>query len=255
MEKGSIILHDSPNHKFILLGWEEVEEEGVVQTNQYIIIDGDEAILLDPGGAHVFPRVLANTAECVKMNQVKHIFFSHQDPDVSSGIMLWLSVAEQANIYISELWIRFLPHFGIYDKRRVVGIPDRGMKLRLKSGSELEIIPAHFLHSTGNFSVYDPVSKILFSGDIGAAVFPKGKRYPIVENFDEHVKLMEGFHKRYMASSKVCNKWIEMVSKKDISMIAPQHGAVIKGNDVRKFLNWLSSLTCGLERVDEIYGW
>jgi flavorubredoxin len=34
---------------------EEQEEEGVVQTNQYMILHEDEVILVDPGGAHVFP--------------------------------------------------------------------------------------------------------------------------------------------------------------------------------------------------------
>lgn len=47
------ILFDNGQHKFMFLGWEEKEEE-IVQTNQYLILDGNEGILLDPGGAHVF---------------------------------------------------------------------------------------------------------------------------------------------------------------------------------------------------------
>ncbi len=119
----NITLYDDGTHKFILLAWEEKEEEGIVQTNQYIILDGNEAVLLDPGGAHVFPRVLANVSEIVEPSKIKHIFFSHQDPDVTSGITLWMSIAENAKIYISTLWTRFLPHFGIYDQRKVVAIP------------------------------------------------------------------------------------------------------------------------------------
>jgi flavorubredoxin len=49
------LLFDNGTHKFYFLGWEEKEEE-IVQTNQYLIVDGNEAVLLDPGGAHVFPR-------------------------------------------------------------------------------------------------------------------------------------------------------------------------------------------------------
>ncbi|MCD6363738.1 MAG: MBL fold metallo-hydrolase [Synergistetes bacterium] len=254
MSTTSITLYEDEEHKFILLGWEEEEEEGIVQTNQYLILDRNEAVLLDPGGAHVFPRVLANVAEHVSLDQIKHIFFSHQDPDVSSGVMLWLSIAERANIYISELWLRFLPHFGIYDQKRVKGIPDRGMKIKFGSGRELECLPAHFLHSLANFSLYDPTSKILFSGDIGAAIFPKGGRYPIVEDFQKHLKLMEGFHRRYMVSGKACKKWVDIVSQRKIDMIAPQHGAVMKGESVKEFLRWFSNLTCGVELIDEIYG-
>ncbi len=63
--------------------------------------------------------------------------------------------------------MRFISHFSV-DKFVVSGIksiPNNGININL-SGIDLKIIPAHFLHSAGNFHVYDPVSKILHSGDI-----------------------------------------------------------------------------------------
>ncbi|MDK2864304.1 MAG: hypothetical protein PWP37_496 [Thermotogota bacterium] len=248
------VLYDDGKHKFLMLGWEEAEEEGIVQTNQYLIVDNNEGVLLDPGGAHVFPRVLANVAEQLALDNVYHIFYTHQDPDVVSGIMLWLSMCENSKVYISALWTRFLPHFGIFDADKVVPIPDNGMSISLRSGVELRILPAHFLHSTGNFVLYDPVARILFSGDIGVAVFPRGKRYQIVDDFEEHVRYMEGFHRRYMTSSAVCRKWVDMVSRFKIDAIAPQHGAVFTGENVRKFLEWFRNVRGGLDYIDEIYG-
>ncbi len=253
-EQGAIVLYEDQNHKFVLLGWEEIEEEGVVQVNQYLVIDNQEVALLDPGGAHVFPKVLANLVEIADVDAVKHIFYTHQDPDVVSGITLWMSIAEKAKIYISELWVRFLPHFGIYDKSRVVALPDKGGEIVFSSGNRLEIIPAHFLHSIGNHCVYDPVAKILFSGDIGASVFPPGKKYPMTDDFESHLQYMEGFHKRYITSNKACRKWVDMMLKKEIEIIAPQHGAVMKGDCVRKFLNWFKDLRCGIDIIEDIYG-
>ncbi|PLV58052.1 MBL fold metallo-hydrolase [Thermotoga sp. KOL6] len=246
------ILYDDGQHKFFFLGWEEKEEE-IVQTNQYLILDGDEGVLLDPGGAHVFPRVMSNVAEITDLSKIRHIFYTHQDPDVTSGILLWLSICEKAKIYISSLWVRFLPHFGIFDQRRIVPIPDSGTRIRLSSGRELEVLPAHFLHSTGNFVLYDPVSKVLFSGDIGAAVFEKGKRYRYVDDFEKHVPLMETFHRRYMSSNIACRRWVEMVSKRPIEIIAPQHGAVFRGETVKKFLEWFRNLKCGVDIIDSFY--
>lgn len=247
------VLYEDGNHRYLHLGWEEKEEKSIVQTNQYMIIHNGEVVLMDPGGAHVFPRVLANVAEIVDIGSVSQIFYSHQDPDVSSGITLWLSIAEKAKAHISGLWTRFLPHFGIYETSRIVAIPDRGGNLTLKDGTKLPCIPAHFLHSTGQFSLYDPTSRILFSGDIGAAVFPEGKRYPAVENFDDHLKYMEGFHKRYMASNSACRRWVDAVSKLKVDAIAPQHGAVIKGDDVDRFLNWFGNLKCGVDIMDQLF--
>lgn len=251
----SLTLYDQGDHKFIMLGWEEQEEEVAVQTNQYVISSGGEVVLLDPGGAHVFPRVLANVAEMFELKDIRHIFYSHQDPDVSSGITLWLSMAEKATVYISGLWVRFLPHFGIYDVKRIKAIPDKGETLSLSNGKKMTVIPSHFLHSTGCFSLYDPTSKILFSGDIGAAIFPRGTRYPVAEDFDAHLKYMEGFHKRYMASNAFCRRWVKMVSSLDVEHIAPQHGALIKGREnVKKFLAWFENLACGVDVLDDIYG-
>lgn len=251
----SFSLYEGDDHRFIMLGWEEKEEGMAIQTNQYMIVSGKEVVLLDPGGAHVFPRVLANVAELADLDDIRHIFYSHQDPDVSSGIALWLSMAERTSVHISGLWTRFLPHFGVYDEKRIHPIPDRGETLSLSSGAKLVLIPAHFLHSTGCFALFDQTSKILFTGDIGGAIFPVGGRYPIVENFETHMKYMDGFHRRYMASNSACRRWVDLVSRMDVEMIAPQHGAVIKGKeDVGKFLNWFGALRCGTDVLDEIYG-
>ena len=247
------VLYDDGEHKFIWLGWEEEEEEGIVQVNQYLIVNNGIGILLDPGGVYAFSRVVANVARYIDLDRVKYIFFSHQDPDVSSGVALWLSVTP-ATVYISKLWIRFLPHFGVVDHSRIHPVEDRGDRIDLPTGDFIDIIPAHYLHSVGNFSAYDSRSKILFSGDIGAAVFPKGNRYLIVRDFDDHLKLMEGFHRRYMKSPEACKKWVEKVSKYEISMIAPQHGAIFSGDDVKRFLEWIKNLRCGIDILEEIYG-
>lgn len=246
-------LYDDGNHKFIWLGWEEHEEEGLIQVNQYLIENNGVGALLDPGGIHVFPRVVANISRYIDLDRIKYIFYSHQDPDVSSGIALWLSVTN-AKVYISKWWVRFLPHYGMFDMSMIEPVDEGGAKITFPSGEILEILPAHFLHSVANFHVYDRRSKTLFTGDLGAAVFPKDGRYPFVTDFNAHLRLMEGFHIRYMASNRVCKKYVDLVSKFDISMIAPQHGAIFnKKDDVKKFFNWLSNLQCGVDVIDEIY--
>ena len=152
------------------------------------------------------------------------------------------------------MWLRFLPHFGIIDKSRIIGIEDLQAPLELPAGDELIFIPTHFLHSAGHYSAYDARSKVLFTSDIGAAVFEPGSEYLFVENFDEHRKLMEGFHKRYMSSGKACRKWVEIVSQYEIEMIAPQHGAIFQKETVPQFLDWFRSLRCGIDDLDTIYG-
>ena len=247
------VLYDKDGHKFIWLGWEEHEEEGTVQVNQYLIIDKGEGILLDPGGIHVFPQVVGNVSRYIDLDNIKHIFFAHQDPDVCSGIALWLGVTP-AKTHISKWWIRFLPHFGVYDKNKVSPIEDRGGFISLPSGGKLDFIPAHFLHSIGNFNLYDPKAKILFTSDLGAAIFPHNKRYLFVEDFNAHIKLMEAFHKRFMTSNIAMKAYLKQLYKYKIEMICPQHGAIFPDSETaQKFLKWLGNLKCGIDIINSIY--
>lgn len=255
IDRGDIngkILFDDGEHKFIWLGADTDARRGVVQTMQYLIIDKGRGWLLDPGGTHLFSRVVASTSRYISLDKIEGIFFSHQDPDVSSGIALWLGICP-AKIWISELWVRFLPHFGIVDTSRVSSIEAAGKTLTLGSGAKFTFVPTHFMHSPGAFSLYDERSRILFSGDVGAAVFPDGQDQLFNDDFAQVLPYAEGFHKRYIASNIVAKRWCDIVGRINPAMIAPQHGAIYRGQAVKGFLSWLSSLRCGIDLIDELY--
>ena len=162
----------------------------------------------------------------------------------------WLMTTD-AQAWCSALWTRFVPHFGLNHLviDRLHGIPDEGMVLDL-GASELMILPAHFMHSCGNFQVYDPTSRILYTGDLGASI---GQPYREVEDFDGHLQYMEGFHRRYIASKRILEPWVRMVRTLEIDIIAPQHGAWMRGPElVGRFLDWLSDLECGVDLMQEL---
>ncbi|MEE4356508.1 MAG: MBL fold metallo-hydrolase [Desulfococcaceae bacterium] len=241
-----ITLFESEDHKCVMFN--DLTSGAMVQANQHVIADGKEAMVLDPGGHKVYSHLFPLISSLVPPDGLKYIFFSHQDPDIIAAANGWLMVTE-ARAFLPELWMRFIPHFGVDHlvMERITPVPDEGMTLML-NGKDLKLIPAHFLHSPGNFQVYDPVSKILYSGDLGASL---GNDYIYVEDFDAHIPFMEGFHTRYMPSNKALKLWAEMVKTLDIEIIAPQHGAVFSGKDnVSRFIDWVSGLRCGLDRMD-----
>ncbi|MBU0927016.1 MAG: MBL fold metallo-hydrolase [Spirochaetes bacterium] len=251
-DSGGVVLFDDGDHRFIWLGADARGKKGVVQTMQYLIIDKGRGVLLDPGGVHLFPRVVAAASRYISIDRIDAIFFSHQDPDVSSGIALWLGVTA-AKIYIAELWIRFIPHFGIVDQGRIVPIEGSGKSIRLGSGAELTFVPTHYMHSPAAFSLFDARAGVLFSGDVGGAVFPDGEETAYVDDFKAHLKYIEGFHKRLVASNSVAKRWAENARRLGPKMIAPQHGAVYRGDSVGAFLDWLSALRCGVDELDALY--
>lgn len=238
------ILFEGSSHKNVLL--EDFNRGSLaVQANQHIIVHGKQGIVLDPGGHKVYSKVLSATMQQLGGAKLQYLFLSHQDPDIVAATNGWLMTTD-ATAYISALWTRFVPHFGIdrLVESRLLSIPDEGMILDL-DGCKLMVIPGHFLHSPGNFQIYDPVSKILYSGDLGASV---GLNYIEVTDFDAHLQYMEGFHKRYMAGNRAMRMWAEMVRKLDIELIAPQHGAFFRGKAlVKRFIDWAEALPCGID--------
>ncbi len=246
-KKQGAVMFEEENHKVVWLGWDEDVASGAVQTNQYLIINSGRGILLDPGGVHLFSRVVSVVSRYISLDDVDTIFFSHQDPDVSSGIALWLGVT-QAQVHIPDLWSRFVPHFGLVEQRRITPLGDEAGKLRCGE-TELDLVPAHFLHSPANFSLYDPRSKFLFSGDIGAAVFPPGTEEPEVTDFATHIQYMEPFHRRVMTSRKAVEMWLAACTPLEVDMIAPQHGAMMRGEMVQEFYSWFGKLSCGLDEM------
>ncbi|NNM81002.1 MAG: MBL fold metallo-hydrolase [Burkholderiales bacterium] len=244
----NILLHGDETHKFILLNESEPGEEDGIRSNQYLIQHKEHGILLDPGGFGVMPHVLSELLRHVSPGSIEGIILSHQDPDIVGGISTWLEITD-APVYVSAIWMRFLPHYGISgDKmKRFHGVPDEGMHLHVAEGFDLEIVPAHFLHSEGQINVFDPVSRILFTVDIGAAMLPVDQDYAFVDDLKAHLPFISGFHRRYMCSNRAARLWVEAVEKLDIAMIAPQHGPVYRGKAVGEFLSWFRELECGID--------
>lgn len=236
-------------HRFVWLGAGDTKEERGVSSNQYAILDGGEAMLLDPGGYHVFGRVLTNMCALVEPKQIRTAFLSHQDPDVCASIVSWVEVQPDLAVYVSALWERFLPHFALPTAPRVIPIPDAGMAVTLKTGARLRMIPAHGLHSPGNFQVYDEATRVLFTGDLGAALVPENEWSLYVTNFDKHVEYMDGFHRRFFASTKAVKAYLKRVRGLPIDFVCPQHGSIFRGADVPRFFDWLDTLEVGFDHA------
>lgn len=244
-----IKLFESDDHQNLM--FDDLGSGAMVQSNQHIIVNGDEVMILDPGGHKVYMSLFSEISQLVPPDGLKYIFFSHQDPDIIAAANGWLMVTN-AEALLSGLWMRFIPHFGVDELvlNRIKPIPDTGMIVEL-AGKPLKIIPAHFLHSCGNFQVYDPTSKILYTGDLGASL---GQDYSIVTDFEAHIQYMEGFHVRYLPSSKALKMWVKMVRTLDVEMLVPQHGAYFPNKETsEKFISWIEKLEVGLDVMGDSF--
>ena len=256
MSDKSTVLFENDRHRVIAFNG-LVKGKGI-QANQFVIRNGDTEILLDPGGDLLYAPLVIELSKLGPVEDLDYVFASHQDPDIIASMDRWL-MKTRAKVICSKLWSRFLPHLvpaymdgqmGVDLEKRIMAIEDEGAKLPFGE-TQLLILPAHFLHSVGNLQIYDPISKILFSGDMGASMVD-GCFEKDIENFEEHIPSMEGFHRRYICSQKASQLWANMVRELDVEMIVPQHGKPFKGKAmVESFLHWIENLPCGVDLLTQ----
>jgi len=247
------ILFKNKHHR-VLLFQNLVEGDEGIQCNQFLIQHGNQCALLDPGGLLSYAGLAEQLTQLGMFDKLRYVVASHQDPDVIGSLDKWL-LNTPCQVAVSKLWARFFPHITSRAlqkqlSKRLIALPDAGQVLPL-AGAELVILPAHYLHSVGNFSLYDPESRILFSGDIGASVVPSDLFEPVTD-FQAHVKYMDGFHRRYMVSNKALKLWVNMVRDLDPELLVPQHGRYFSGKEsISQFLDWLEGLRCGVDLINQ----
>lgn len=250
------VLYNHDGHE--CLSFSNLVEGHGVQSNQFLIIDGEHTALIDPGGDLTYTPLSIEISKHTDIASLDYIFASHQDPDIIASLPRWL-MHTRCQVVTSKLWSRFLPHLAssfITNRMRsdisdrIIEVPDEGRTIGF-GRSTLKAVPAHFLHSVGNFHFYDPVSKILFCGDMGSSIVEEGADEAVTD-FDAHIPLMEGFHARYMTSNHACRLWANMVQSMDVNMLVPQHGKPFIGPEmIGKFLNWISHLKCGVDLLSQ----
>lgn len=240
-------LYKDDQHGFYWLGLESTQDRRNIHVNQYLIVHKGRGIVLDAGGVSAFPRVLHHGTQYCDLDEIELLWYSHQDPDCVGGIGLWMDLCA-ADVMIGSYWTEFIGHMGIEDMTRIKPIPDEGMKFQYSDTDYLEFIPAHFLHSTCNYHLYDSRSKILYSVDVGAMGdmqdHEAGKK---VKDVKPYLERMAPFHKRFMASNSAARAWVNRISKYDIEIMAPQHGPLLSRSALPDFYEWFSKLKCGVD--------
>ena len=199
-------------------------------------------MLLDPGGAEIFPAVFSALSAEFDPSALTAIFASP-----GSRYLLVPCPVAQFNpglrCYVSWLWESFIPHFG-GNAQTFVALPDAGQEIPL-AGLPLRrfrpYVPAFF----GQFQ---PLRQ-----DGQDSFLRRHRRRPATpaktgstSDFASHIGHAEGFHRRWMGSNEAKRRWCERVSRLEIEQLCPQHGAIYRGADVQRFINWFDELPVGI---------
>lgn len=235
-----VLLYQQGDHRVYWMG---IEEETSFRCNVYLLQDGDETVLIDPGNRAFFPVLRARLERLLPAGRPRHLLLCHQDPDVAASLPDWHALDPEVRIFSSPRTEVLLPHYGVtglhlYDieKQPLFSLP---------SGAALRFIPAPFLHSPMAFATLDTASGFLFSGDLFAALDIDWQL--VIRDFASHRRKLDLFHLDYMASNAAALGFVRRLKGLTVTGILPQHGSVIPPALVPEALDYLRNLQCGLD--------
>ncbi|MEI7500407.1 MAG: MBL fold metallo-hydrolase [Bacteroidota bacterium] len=240
-EKPTPLFQDD-NHAVYWLG---VPEDSAFRCNTYLIVDGQEAIVVDPGGRGAFEFVKKRVAQILPVERVGALIVCHQDPDVAASMVDWITMDPSIKVITSVRTNILLPHYGKSDYI-FVNINEEPVYF-FTSGRKLKFIESPFLHFPGAFVTYDETAKFIFSGDIWASIDMEWKL--VVEDFSKHELKLSLFHIDYMASNIAARGFTYRIRHLELDAILPQHGSIIPKKFVHNAMEYLNNLKCGLDLI------
>lgn len=209
-------------------------------------------LLIDPGSKSDFSVVSTKAAELLGgLNRVSAIWVNHQDPDVGSSAPLIIGKhAPRASVICSEATWRLICHYGLPRDRFYPTDRVHGGKLQLPTGGHVVPVPSPFCHFRGAVMMYDPETRVLFSGDLFGGLTDIDAQGIWADESDW--RGIRAFHQAYMPSSKALVHAIDAIRKltPKVEMIAPQHGRIIRGPLIETFMERLARLPVGLDILD-----
>jgi serine/threonine protein kinase/glyoxylase-like metal-dependent hydrolase (beta-lactamase superfamily II) len=217
--------------------------------------DGHRArhnLLIDPGSSSDFSEVRAKVERIIGgLDKLSLIFINHQDPDVgSSAAMICSRYNDRALIMTSEDTWRLIVHFNL-PKQRCVFTEKYTTGFSLPTGHVLQPVPSPFCHFVGAVMLYDPQTRVLFSGDLFGGLTQRDAQGLWADESDWTG--VRAFHQLYMPSNKALRRTVQAIRALDppVEVIAPQHGRVLRGDLMHTFMRRIEQLEVGLDNLDD----
>jgi flavorubredoxin/ABC-type transporter Mla subunit MlaD len=222
--------------------WVGVDTQDAFRCNPYLIVDGEEAVLIDPGGLLTAQGVIARVSALIDTKKIRYIIAHHQDPDVISAVNYLRKLVNSECVVVCHSRMSVLiKHFGAgfpfleVDKVR--------WQLTFGRGRTLTFAHTPYLHSPGAIVTYDARSQTVFTSDLFGGVTEKWK----LEAGPNYLEQIMAFHVNYMPSVDILTTGIENIKALGpIRRIAPQHGSIIEAADVDRLMAAVSQLQVGM---------
>ncbi|MBF0188957.1 MAG: diguanylate cyclase [Magnetococcales bacterium] len=213
------------------------------QCHCYLLENGDESVLFDPGSQLTFEHTLEKIQQVTDFSNIRYFVCHHQDPDIT-GIMPHVDtmITREDAVLVSHWRTNvLLKHYGL--KLPLVCVEKEGWTLELKGGRTLKFVFTPYLHFPGAFCTFDGQTGTLFSSDLFGG-FTEG--WSLVAKDESYFEALRPFHEHYMPTREILLHGLLKLEEFPVTMIAPQHGSIIPEHLVHFMIDRLKSIDCGL---------
>ena len=230
--------------------------------NPYLIIDNDEAMVIDGGSRPDFATVMMKILQTgILPQQINALIYQHYDPDLCGSIPNFENIIRREDLKILSASenLMFIRHYSV--SSRLVPLSKLKFQYEFSSGRRVQFIKTPYSHSAGSFVTFDPTTKVLFSSDLFGSYGIDWELYlhlapeciecknlsQCAKNLPEcPVQGIMHFHRNIMTSTKALRYALEKISEIPFEIIAPQHGSIIKDKETIRYIVELLSLLNGV---------
>ncbi len=221
------------------------DRDSGLHCNPYLIVDGDEAVVIDGGSRPDFPVVMMKILKTgTPPTSIKSLIYHHYDPDLCGSIPNFEDIIGKRDLMIvsEHSNLMFIRHY--YTKSKLISIAELKDRFTFSSGRTLQFITTPYCHAWGSFVTFDEKTGILFSSDIFGSY---GKDWSLFLRLDKDCRTcltykdgkcpnkkkecplanLLQFNQNIMTSERALRFALEKLSDVPFRIIAPQHGSVI----------------------------
>ncbi len=228
--------------------------------NPYLIIDEDEAVVIDGGSRPDFATVMLKILQTgIAPRQIKALIYQHYDPDLCGSAPNFEDAIGHNDLQIISASenMMFIRHYAVSSP--LISLSKLKFEYAFSSGRKLQFIKTPYSHSAGSFMTFDPQSGVLFTSDLFGSYGLSWQLYlQLADACIECKNLSQcprklpncpvndilNFHRNIMTSTRALGYALAQIAKVPFKILAPQHGSVIEDKEIITYLaRLLAALT------------
>lgn len=230
--------------------------------NPYLIVDEDEAVVIDGGSRPDFATVMLKILQTgIFPRQIKALIYQHYDPDLCGSAPNFEDAIGHDDLQIISASenLMFIRHYAVSSP--LTSLSKLKFEYQFSSGRRLQFITTPYSHSAGSFMTFDPHSGVLFTSDLFGSYGVSWQLYLQLaaeciecKNLSQCPRKLPNcpvndilnFHRKIMTSTKALGHSLEQIAKIPFTILAPQHGSVINDKEI---IEYVSKLLAALKDV------